>query len=172
MTRYVGSLHTSRDQSASLCSFVIEAADAIAGIGRLRHLAAGELRRIGVLDASMTVTENGRGIGTLNVEATAISNRTRMTAFPKWRRTIISGLDGKRDFNTDDWHLDGGLDHCYARIYKVRGGPQGDRWFWAVQVDVEGRSWNGGTGYADTGREAREACEARLPERLRPKSEN
>ena len=37
------------------------------------------------------------------------------------------------------------------------------RWAWFVQVDGEGRPYNGGTGTAAKGAEAREACEALVP---------
>ncbi len=53
-----------------------------------------------------------------------------------------------------------------ARIYKVRGGPRDGHWFWAVQIDEQFRPWKGGTGYSETGREAREAVEARVPKLL------
>ncbi len=50
-----------------------------------------------------------------------------------------------------------------ARIYKVRGGPRDGRWFWAVRIHRHFRLWNGGTGYCEMGREAKEAVEARVP---------
>jgi hypothetical protein len=37
------------------------------------------------------------------------------------------------------------------------------RWAWFVQVDAEGRPFNGGTGTAATGKEAREAVERLVP---------
>lgn len=49
-------------------------------------------------------------------------------------------------------------------VYAETGGPLGGRWFWAVQVAPDGTPFNGGTGHAATGREAREAVEARVPE--------
>ena len=47
-----------------------------------------------------------------------------------------------------------------SRIYRVRGGPHDDRWFWAVQIGPGRVPFNSGTGNADGGWEAREACEA------------
>jgi len=49
-----------------------------------------------------------------------------------------------------------------ARIYCVRGGPHDARWFWAVQIGAGRVPFNSGTGNADGGREAREACEVIL----------
>ncbi len=51
-----------------------------------------------------------------------------------------------------------------GRIYTETGGPQGGRWFWVVQVAPDGTPFNGGTGHAASGKEAREAVEARVQE--------
>ncbi len=66
----------------------------------------------------------------------------------------------------DDWCLE--LPNCDAvgRIYKVRGGPCDGHWFWAVQIDEHFWPWNGGSGCCETGREAKEAVEARVPKLL------
>jgi len=73
---------------------------------------------------------------------------------------------GDVEILADDWSLaDGGL--SIARIYRVRGGPQDGRWAWFVQVGPDGAPRNGGAGYADDGRTAREACEALLPKTLK-----
>lgn len=80
----------------------------------------------------------------------------------KWRRTSIDG----RTTLDDDWSLaDGGL--SLARIYRYSDGPQTGRWAWFVQVSPDGTPGNGGTGVEDTGKAAREACEARLPAHFR-----
>jgi len=91
-----------------------------------------------------------------------------MTTFPRWRRTVIKGLSHDPGIVDDDWSLNDSRGQSYARIYKVRGGPNDAAWFWTVIVDSDGRPWNAGTGYATSGREAREACEARLGEGFRP----
>jgi hypothetical protein len=77
----------------------------------------------------------------------------------RWRRTVIAGR-----IVPDDWCLvaDDGRD--FARIYKAVSSPGlRGKWQWFVQVDALGQPSNGGTGYADSGREAREECEARVP---------
>lgn len=93
----------------------------------------------------MTEAENQAALSTLN-----------------WRRTSFKRLDGSIDVIDDDWGLSiGGL--SLARIYRLKGGPQDGRWAWFVQVFPDSTPGNGGTGSAVDGREAREACEARLP---------
>jgi hypothetical protein len=79
----------------------------------------------------------------------------------KWRRTPFARIDGAVDIAEDDWSL---MIDCVsaARIYRVRGGPHDGRWFWAVQIGPGRVPFNSGTGNADGGREAREACEAIL----------
>lgn len=77
------------------------------------------------------------------------------------------GLDGPNGAPVpDDWSLldDGG--HPLARIYRRQGGPQGGCWQWFVQVTTGGTPFNGGTGTAATGGEAREACERLVPDGL------
>ncbi len=79
----------------------------------------------------------------------------------KWRRILLTKTDGR--FVRDDWRLELPNGDAVARIYRVRGGPRDGRWFWAVQIDAHFRPWNSGTGCAKTGRDAREAVEARVP---------
>lgn len=76
----------------------------------------------------------------------------------RWRRTMLCG-----EVLPDDWTLYDGEGKQAARIRKEEGGPQNGRWHWAVQVGPDGQPRNGGTGYADSGREARKECEARVP---------
>ena len=79
----------------------------------------------------------------------------------KWRRTAFARIDGAVEIADDDWSLF--IDNLpAARIYRVRGGPHHDRWFWAVQIGPGGVPFNGGTSHATGGREARETCEAIL----------
>jgi hypothetical protein len=78
----------------------------------------------------------------------------------KWRRTNLIGADGS--LPEDDWTLYADNGRSLARIYFINHGPQQGRWFWAVQVDQQGRSFNGGTGHAGSGRQAKEECEVRL----------
>ncbi|WP_036282852.1 hypothetical protein [Methylocystis sp. ATCC 49242] len=80
-----------------------------------------------------------------------------------WRRTSFRRLDGTVDVATDDWSLLDDAGRPLARIYLQDGGPQGGRWAWFVQVAPDGTPWNGGTGYAASGREAREISEQLVP---------
>jgi hypothetical protein len=82
----------------------------------------------------------------------------------RWRRTSFRRLDGSIDIAPDDWCLEDPAGQPLARIYRFAYGPQAGRWAWFVQVDREGRPYNGGTGTAATGKQAREACEVRVPE--------
>jgi hypothetical protein len=82
----------------------------------------------------------------------------------RWRRTSFRRLDGSVDIAPDDWTLEDAAGQPLARIYRYLYGPQAGRWAWFVQVDREGRPYNGGTGVAATGTEARQACEALVPE--------
>jgi hypothetical protein len=86
--------------------------------------------------------------------------RSAPTAF-KWRRTAFMRIDGAVDIAEDDWSLlvDG---LTAARIYRLNGGPNDGRWFWAVQIGPGCVPFNSGTGNTDGGRQAREACEAIL----------
>ncbi len=79
----------------------------------------------------------------------------------KWRRTAFTLIDGAIEVLADDWSLLLG-NLPAARIYRVRGGPHDGRWFWAVQIGPGRMPFNSGTGHAEGGREAREACEAIL----------
>jgi hypothetical protein len=85
------------------------------------------------------------------------------TSLRRWRRTSFRRLDGAVDIAADDWTLEDGAGQPLARIYKQTGGPQSGRWMWFVQINPQGRPWNGGTGVAATGRAAREAVEALAP---------
>ncbi len=76
----------------------------------------------------------------------------------RWRRTDLIAANGRPV--EDDWCLCDADEQAVARIYKVRGGPYDGQWFYALQVDEQGRPWNAGTGYCATGREAKEVCEA------------
>ncbi|CAJ0891000.1 hypothetical protein AMST5_04097 [freshwater sediment metagenome] len=78
-----------------------------------------------------------------------------------WRRTSLTGADGAPV--PDDWSLLDLAGRPLARLYLRQGGPQGGRWQWFVQIASDGTPFNGGTGTAATGREAREACEALVP---------
>ena len=77
----------------------------------------------------------------------------------KWRRTDLNG-----EIALDDWILLDPSGEPLARLYKVFGGPQDGRWYWTVLFMPDGSVGKGGTGFTVTGREAREACEERLPE--------
>jgi len=81
----------------------------------------------------------------------------------KWRRTDLNG-----EIALDDWILLDPSGEPLARLYKVFGGPQDGRWYWTVLFMPDGSVGKGGTGFTVTGREAREACEERLPETDRP----
>jgi hypothetical protein len=82
-----------------------------------------------------------------------------------WRRTRLTQADGS--LIPDDWTLEDDTGQPLGRIFFETGGPQGGRWFWAVLVAQDGTPFNGGTGHAATGREAREAVEARVSEGVR-----
>jgi len=77
-----------------------------------------------------------------------------------WRRTAFPSSGGDVEIAPDDWTLFDSSGEPLARLYKVMGGPQDGRW-------SDGSVGNGGTGFTATGREAREACEARIPETTR-----
>jgi hypothetical protein len=83
-----------------------------------------------------------------------------------WRRTSFRRLDGSIDVIADDWALEDPAGQPLARIYRTTGGPRDGRWLWFVLTDPQGRPFNGGTGTAATGQEAREASEARVPAEL------
>jgi hypothetical protein len=78
----------------------------------------------------------------------------------RWRRASFRRLDGSIAFSPDDWCLENSNGQPLARIYRFAYGPNAGRWTWFIQVDLQGRHYNGGTGTAETEREAREACEA------------
>jgi hypothetical protein len=84
-----------------------------------------------------------------------------------WRRTRLTRADGSPI--PDDWTLEDDAGQPLGRIYAETGGPRGGRWFWAVLVAPDGTPFNGGTGHTETGREAREAVEALIPEGLSTK---
>ena len=85
----------------------------------------------------------------------------------KWRRTTFKCIDGSIECSPDDWTLESDTGRNLASIYLVSGGPKADQWFWSVLVDQNGRDFNGGTGTEATGRDAREAAEAMIPQSLR-----
>jgi len=75
----------------------------------------------------------------------------------KWKRTDLTRADGS--VPPDDWCL---VDYSLgpiARIYRINGGPQNDRWFWAVLIDAQGRPWNSGSGSAPSGAAAKAEVE-------------
>jgi hypothetical protein len=82
----------------------------------------------------------------------------------KWRRTAFEDRSGNVEIAPDDWTLFGPSGKAVGRLYKVRGGPQDGHWYWSVLFRPDGTVGSGGTGFAATGSEAREACEARIPE--------
>ncbi len=71
----------------------------------------------------------------------------------RWRRTALTAANG-RPVEDDYCPLDA-AEQPIARIYKVRGGPFDGHWFYALQVDEQGRPWNAGTGYGGGGRYGR-----------------
>lgn len=85
-----------------------------------------------------------------------------MTRSARWRRKRLTRADGPPI--PDDWTLEDETGQPLGRIYAETGGPKGGRWFRAVLVAPYGTPFNGGTGHAATGCEAREAVEARVPE--------
>ena len=84
-----------------------------------------------------------------------------------WRRTAFESISGDVEIAPDDWTLLDPFGEPLARLYKVFGGPQNGQWYWTVLFMPDGSVGKGGTGFTATGREAREACEARLPETMR-----
>ena len=79
-----------------------------------------------------------------------------------WRRTVIGGK-----IVNDDWVMLDAAGQALARIYRIVGGPKDGRWAWFIQVDPDGRPYNGGSGDGANGTEAREAIEARIPSGMR-----
>jgi hypothetical protein len=84
-----------------------------------------------------------------------------------WRRTAFKSASGGVEVAQDDWTLLRPSGEPLARLYKVAGGPQDGRWYWTVLFRPGGSVGSGGTGFAASGRAAREACEARIPETMR-----
>ena len=80
-----------------------------------------------------------------------------------WRRTAFESISGNVEIAPDDWTLLDPSGEPLARLYKVFGGPQDGRWYWTVLFRPDGSVGNGGNGFTATGRDAREACEARIP---------
>ncbi len=81
-----------------------------------------------------------------------------------WRRTSFRRSDGSIEVTPDDWTLFDDNGCPLARIYHFRFGPNAGRWAWFVLVAPDGAPpFNGGTGVAQTGREAREICERLVP---------
>jgi hypothetical protein len=85
----------------------------------------------------------------------------------RWRRTAFEDRGGNVEIAPDDWTLLDPSGEPLARLYKVMGGPQDGRWYWTVLFMPDGSVGNGGTAFTATGQEAREACEARIPEMMR-----
>jgi hypothetical protein len=83
------------------------------------------------------------------------------------RCTALKRRDGSVEFSPDDRTLLDGKGRALARIYRYLYGPNAGRWSWFVLVGPDGIPSNGGTGTAVTGGEAREACEALVPLRMR-----
>jgi hypothetical protein len=81
----------------------------------------------------------------------------------RWSRTFLKCLGRSVEFPSGDRRLEDDSGQPLARLYRQTGGPQGGRWMRFVHVDPEGRAWNGGTGLAEMGKEAREAVEALVP---------
>jgi hypothetical protein len=84
-----------------------------------------------------------------------------------WRRTAFRSASGDVEVAQDDWTLLRQSGEPIARLYNVNGGPQDGRWYWTVPFRPDGSVGSGGTGFAESGRAAREACEARIPETTR-----
>jgi hypothetical protein len=84
-----------------------------------------------------------------------------------WRRTAFEDASGSFEVAPDDWTLVDSSGKPLARLYKVFGGPQDGRWYWTVLFRPDGSVGSGGTGFVAAGREAREACEARIPQSMR-----
>jgi hypothetical protein len=78
----------------------------------------------------------------------------------KWRRTAFTRIDGAVDIAEDDWSLM--IDGMSARRAFIACAAARGRGFWTVQIGPGRVPFNSGTGNADGGREAREACEAIL----------
>jgi hypothetical protein len=84
-----------------------------------------------------------------------------------WCRTAFTSINGNVEIAPDDWTLLNPSGEPLARLYKVMGGPQDGRWYWTVLFMADGSVGKGGTGFTATGREAREACETRIPKTMR-----
>jgi hypothetical protein len=84
-----------------------------------------------------------------------------------WRRTAFTSINGEVEVAPDDWTLLNPDGEPLARLYKVSGGPQDGRWYWTVLFRPDGSVGGGGNGIAESGRAAREACEARIPKTMR-----
>jgi hypothetical protein len=84
-----------------------------------------------------------------------------------WCRTAFESIGGDVEIAPDDWTLLDPSGEPLARLYKVFGGPQDGRWYWTVLFRPDGSVGSGGTGFVAAGREAREACEARIPDAMR-----
>ena len=65
-------------------------------------------------------------------EALLTTGLINMTITRNWRRTRLTRADGSQV--PDDWTLEDETGQPLGRIYVETGGPQGGRWFWAVQV--------------------------------------
>lgn len=81
----------------------------------------------------------------------------------RWRPWTVPLLGGEQEISPDDWLLYDDEGRQVARISLVVGGPNNGKWRWSLQIRPDGERLNGGQGYCDTGKEARELCEARVP---------
>ncbi|WP_363351757.1 hypothetical protein [Methylocystis echinoides] len=87
-----------------------------------------------------------------------------------WRRTSFRRLDGSVEFAPDDWTLLDDDGKPLARIYRYLYGSNAGCWSWFVHIAPDGTPFNGGAGTAPTGKQAREACEARVPVGMRERA--
>jgi hypothetical protein len=75
MPRYVGNLHEKGNPSSNLGSFSIEAPSQEIAIADLSRQALGEMERSAKATASLAMTEDGRGIGTIELESPKHAHR-------------------------------------------------------------------------------------------------
>jgi hypothetical protein len=80
-----------------------------------------------------------------------------------WRRTSFRRLNGSIETAHDDWTLFDVTGRPVARIYRYAFGPNAGLWSWLLMVAPDGTAGSGRTGMEASAREARAACEARVP---------
>jgi len=90
----------------------------------------------------------------------AATSQPSSAAGRRWRPTLSLQLNGLIDVTLDDWTLEDSAGRPLARIYRFLDGPNAGRWAWFIEVDLQGLPFDGDTGTAATGTEARDACEA------------